>query len=260
MSNKSYDLTPSFFKTQEMFEKYLGQTSYYNVLQNDILKLCSFINPKIILELGSATGSTSMLLARNNPQSKIIGIDMRQDVVNVANILSRESNIQNVSFKKSDFLEYSGYSEVDFIVMLYSFHHIPDPIVEKEKFLYKLKSETDKGTYLCIGETFLPKRYSDMNKDEILEFWNLRAEEGRASTFWSSLNGLEKESVLKSTDIADFCAKHESIAGIEVAKRETEFLVTSKELIEMSKHIGWETIISFPCNTIGEEIVLLKNC
>ena len=260
MSNKNYDLTPSFFKTQEMFEKYLGQTSYYNVLQNDILKLCSFINPKIILELGSATGNTSMLLAKNNPQSKIIGIDMRQDVVDVANKLSRESNIQNVSFEKSDFLEYPGYSEANFIVMLYSFHHIPDPIEEKEKFLHKLKNETERGTYLCIGETFLPKRYSDMNKEEILEFWNLRAEEGRAATFWSSLSGIEKENILKSTDIADFCARHESIAGDEVAKRETEFLVTGEELIEMSKRIGWEIILSFPCNTIGEEVVLLKNC
>jgi len=38
---KNYDLTPSFFNNQETFEKYLGQTSDYKVLQEAMKKLCS---------------------------------------------------------------------------------------------------------------------------------------------------------------------------------------------------------------------------
>jgi len=256
---KNYDLTPSFFNNQETFEKYLGQTSYYKVLQEAMKKLCSFIKPKTIIELGTATGSTAIALAKNCNNSTVIGIDMRKDVIEIAQSLAIKENISNVKFEVSDFCEYSGYNNADFIAMLYSFHHIEDPMAEKEKFLEKLKRETKKGTYLCIGETFLPKSYFDMSKEDILQMWDIRANEGKYSTFWASIDGVSEEIITNSMDIADFCMKHESIAGNEVVERKTEFLVSSQELINMARKAGWEVVFSYPCNTVGEEIVLLKN-
>jgi len=255
----NYDLTPSFFNNQETFEKYLGQTSYYKNLQAAIKKVCSYIQPKTILELGSATGNTAMLLAQENPNATVVGIDMRKDVVRIAETLAQRENIKNVSFETSDFCTYNGYESADFIVMLYSFHHIPDPIAEKENFLCKLKVDTKPGTYLCIGETFLPKSYNDMKKEEILELWKTRSDEGRVSTFWASLQGITNECISNSFEIADFCMKHESIAGNEVVERQTEFLVSSQELIDLAQKTGWEVVFSCPCNTVGEEIVLLRN-
>ena len=98
-----------------------------------------------------------------------------------------------------------------------------------------------------------------MKKEEIIDLWNMRSNEGKFSTFWASLSGITKECVSNSFSIADFCMKHESIAGNEVVERETEFLVSSQELIEMAKKTGWEVVFSCPCNTVGEEIVLLRN-
>jgi len=257
--NKNYDSTPSFFTNQETFEKYLGQTSYYRILQDAMKKLCLFIKPNTIIELGTATGSTAIALAKCCVDSIVVGIDMRKDVIDIAKSLAKEEGLTNVEFDVSDFCEYSGYKDADFIAMLYSFHHIEDPVEKKEMFLDMLKKETKKGTYLCIGETFLPKSYNDMCKDEIVDMWRVRANEGKYSTFWASLDNVSKEQISKSMDIADFCMQHESIAGNEVVERKTEFLVSSQELIEMAKKTGWEVVLSYPCNTVGEEIVLLRN-
>lgn len=257
--DNNYDLTPSFFNNQETFEKYLGQTSYYKILQEAMKKLCLFIKPNKIIELGSATGSTAIALAKTCAESTVVGIDMRQDVIEIAKEIAQKEEISNVKFEVSNFCDYTGYANADFIAMLYSFHHIEDPSEEKEKFLEKLKNETKKGTYLCIGETFLPKSYDDMTKEEITELWRVRSNEGKYSTFWASIDGVSKEKIANSMDIAEFCMHHESIAGNEVVERKTEFLVSSQELIKMAKKTGWEVIFSYPCNTVGEEIVLLRN-
>ena len=103
MSNSNYDTTPSFYNSQEVFEKYLGQTSYYKSMQNNVIKLCRLAGSKKILELGSATGATSFAIANSIPDATVIGMDMRSDIIAVANDLKAKNSIQNVDFITGDF-------------------------------------------------------------------------------------------------------------------------------------------------------------
>ena len=257
MRDRNYENTPSFYNSQEVFEHYLGQTSYYKTLQQCVLKLCRLTNLKRILELGSATGSTSFVLAKANSDVNIVGIDMRPDIVNIAKELAKKSDIKNVEFIAEDFCSFDNFEAFDFIVMLYSFHHIVDPEKNKFNFLKKVYTQAKEGTYLCIAETFLPDEKNYKSK-RIRQLWDVRAKEGEYSTFWESLDGVDENSIKRSLEIGRFCGKYESIAGDEVIKRETEFLLTTGKLCDMAKKCGWKLIINKACNTIGENIVLLK--
>ncbi len=259
MSKSNYDSTPSFYNSQEVFEKYLGLTSYYKGLQNNVIKLCRMAKSKRILELGSATGTTSFAIAKAIPESTVIGIDMRSDIVSLANDLKKENGIDNVSFLTDDFCSYEKYSDSDFIVMLYSFHHIVDPEENKWSFLRKVYTSVNEGTYLCIAETFLPCEPIDDNFDEKTKaLWDLRVKEGDATTFWESLLGITDKDVTFAEDVGSFCGAYEGIAGDEVLDRKTEFLVTTDKLCEEASKIGWKVVINKPCNSVGESILLFK--
>ena len=79
-----FDKTPSYFNTEEAFEKYLGMTSYYLGLQKCTEKLIRLASPKSVAELGSATGATCIRLAKRFSDVRFVGIDMRADVVAIA--------------------------------------------------------------------------------------------------------------------------------------------------------------------------------
>lgn len=259
MTNPNYDNTPSFYNSQEVFEKYLAQTSYYKGLQNNVIKLCKLSESKKILELGSATGATSFAIAKAIPDATVIGIDMRSDIIAVANGLKEKNKVNNVNFITDDFCTYSNYFDCDFIVMLYSFHHIVDPEENKWSFLRKVFTDVKEGTYLCIAETFLP---CEPDEDEFelktKGLWELRVKEGNATTFWESLSGITTDDVRFATDIGAFCGDYEGIAGNEVLERQTEFLLTAAKLCVEAKKAGWEVVINKPCNAVGEAIVLLR--
>lgn len=259
MSNSNYDNTPSFYNSQEVFEKYLGQTSYYKSLQNNVIKLCRLAGSKKILELGSATGATSFAIANSIPDATVIGMDMRSDIIAVANDLKAKNGIQNVDFITGDFCAYTNYSDSDFIVMLYSFHHIVDPEENKWSFLRKVFADVKEGTYLCVAETFLPCEPTEGDFElKTKELWKLRVEEGNATTFWESLIGITDNDVKFASDVGNFCGEYEGIAGNEVLERQTEFLLTADKLCAEATKAGWKVIINKPCNVVGESIVLLK--
>ncbi len=259
MSKKNYEKTPSFYNSQEVFEKYLGQSSYYTTLQENVIKLCKLSGCKSILELGCATGATSISLAKALPASKIVGLDMRNDIIDVAKQQSKLEVLPNLSFEVSNFCDYKKYHCFNFIVMLYSFHHIEDPEENKFQFLKDVYSQAENGTFLCVAETFLN---CDLTDDDFIDktrkLWDLRVVEGKASTFWSALKGLKKEEINFAIEVGQFCGEYEGIAGNEVVERKTEFLLSKEKLCEMAKKIGWKIIICEDCNAVGESIVLLQ--
>ena len=257
MSKTNYDNTPSFYNSQEVFEKYLGRTSYYSVLQKNVIKLCKLANAKKVLELGSATGSTSFAISKELPKANVVGVDMRNDIIKIANELKEKEKIVNVQFVCNNFCDLDNYCDFDFIVMLYSFHHIEDPQEKKIEFLKNVYDAVKESTYLCIAETFLPVSYNS-EVDSIKALWKERVIEGEASTFWESLNGLNIDNISFASEVGAFCGEYEGIAGDEVVERKTEFLVTDEFLCREAKNIGWNILINKACNSIGERIVLLK--
>lgn len=255
-----FDATPSFYKDNEAFEKYLANTSYYIGLQNNVIKLIGYAQPKKIVELGCATGATSIEIAKRYDKLDVLGLDMRDDVVKIAQQSALKENLDNVVFKTQDMLEFvKGQVDADFILLLYSFHHIIDPISNKISFLNDLYRNIRPGTFVCIAETFIPDNAESLSDSQkILRLWNIRKDEGFASTFWSSLSGIDQASVKLAEDIGKYCAENEYIAGELVAKRENEYLVQPAWLIDTCKKTGFTVVIDQPINIIEDRIVLLQ--
>lgn len=256
-----YQKTPSFYNSDEVFKKYLGQTSYYSALQNAVCKVVKMSSPKEISELGSGTGSTAIRLAKENPNVKVFAVDMREDMVNLGKVSVTQRSMQNVEFIKADMVDYVENLEKisDMIVMLYAFHHILDPLDKKIKFLELCKDKLPQNGLICIGETFLPEAHG-LYKEQSLtrELWAKRSMEGYASTFWASLENLSRDSINKSKEIGSFSFENEWKAGEWVAKRDNEYLISVTWLENIAKEIGFEVVLAEPVNSIGESVVLLR--
>lgn len=254
-----YDNTPSFYKEEEFFENYLGRTSYYLGLQRVLKKIIMLTEPRQVLELGSALGTTTISLANEFPKINFTGIDLRESVVQQAN--SKVKELQNVNFKCGDMTEVAkeNLDEYDLIFMLYSFHHILDPLENKMKFLENCYSNMRKGARLLIEETFLPDGVSAIKRDEmILQLWKQRGLEGYASTFWAALDSLTQEGLEETHRIAKVSQTEEIKAGDLVYVRDGEYLIESKWLVDAAKKAGFKVLLAEPVNCVEENAILLE--
>lgn len=255
---KDFDKTPSYFNNEEVFEKYLGMTSYYLTLQACVEKLIGIIKPENVVELGSATGATSIRLAQKFKDTHFVGIDMREDVVNIAKDLG--CGIDNLEFITGDMKAYAKqYVDNDFVLMLYSFHHIVDPIENKINFLNNIYNNMKEGAYLCIAETFIPDSADGVgDRNSILNLWGTRKQEGFASTFWNALESVDEEGINEAIKIGEYCGENEYLAGTLVADRNDEYLVQPSFLIDMGKKAGFNVVLNQPINTLEDRIILFK--
>lgn len=256
-----YKDTPSFYNNEEYFKKYLGCTSYYSGIQNVTEKLISLTKPANVLELGAALGATTSKLVAAFPDMSFNGTDIREDIVKQAEEDSDRKGIKNVSFFAEDMCktakrDLSGY---DLIYLLYSFHHIPDPLGKKTEFLRDCYQNMKKGAYLLITETFLPEEAENICEDKsIKELFRYRSLEGYASTYWEALNGISKEDIKFARSVAEFSGREESRAGDHVYDRQDEYLVKFSWLKEQAEHAGFHTVIAEPVNCVMEKVLLLK--
>lgn len=253
--------TPSFYDTEEKFKNYLGQTSFYNKLQYCVSKLVTLANPSNLVDMGIGTGSTTFRLARENPDCNILGIDIRKEMVDQANSISTSYDIHNVTFKTMDMTKYFSfeYEIPDFMVFLYSFHHIEDPLNRKIDFLKLCKEKMSPNSKLCIAETFLPESVSlEDEKSKIQYLWSKRITESYTSTFWASLGGLSKKELASSKEVAKFSLENEYRAGNLVMERNNEYLVKISWLVDIAKKLGFKVDIAEYCNSVGDGVVLLS--
>lgn len=255
-----YDSTPSFYNTDNTFEKYLGQTSYYVGLQAAVTKLVGEIDPDGVVEMGSGTGETAFELADTFPSLDIVGIDNRETVIQLSQERLTEVETGNIQFMLADFREYVENSELPkMLVFLYSFHHIPDPVEQKTEFLHDCFRNLDAGGYVCIAETFLDIAGRSERADrEVRRTWATRGLEGYASTFWSALTGVGNESIERAQKAGEFSRSHELEAGENVVQRDDEYLVTMDWLTEAANTAGFNVVLSEPTNAFGDGVVLLQ--
>lgn len=250
-----YDYTPSFYSDEEFFNEYLGRTSYYLKLQNITQKLISFCKPNNVLEFGSALGTTISILAKKFPKIRFTGVDIRENVIGESK--SKFKEINNLHFECNDMCDFlnQNQNDYDFVFLLYSFHHILDPISNKELFLRKLYSNLSAGSHVLITETFLPEDTDPWMDIETL--FQVRALEGYASTYWESLRSLSPIDIDLAKKIAETSSKEESIAGKLVKSRDSEYLIKFEWLVDFCEKIGFQVIISEPVNCINEKAILL---
>lgn len=259
--DEEYDETPSFYNNDEVFEKYLGQTSYYLALQNNLLDIVSWLDPDAITELGSGTGQTTIRLGERFDSVAVTGIDNRENVVESSKENATAEGVDNVSFETADMIDLADSVETldDVVVMLYSFHHIPDPLDRKVAFLRDCFETFDEGSYLCIGETFLEDGALDDDGTQGVERqWEFRGREAYASTFWSALDGLSEDDLDHAHDAGKYSRHHEVEAGENVYGRDNEYLVSMGWLESTATEVGFDVVLSEPVNALGDGIVLLR--
>ncbi|MDA8333952.1 MAG: class I SAM-dependent methyltransferase [Peptococcaceae bacterium] len=257
----SYSKTPSFYNTDEAFKKYLAYTSYYVALQNGVSKIVGLVKPKEILELGSGTGATAQRLAADNPFCNIVGVDMRSEMVELGRQNALEMRLENVQYCLGEMVSYVRALDrlPELTILLYSFHHIEDPIQNKIDFLNNCKAKMPDGGLLCIAETFLPEFSDTISHDVVIrKLWANRMYEAYSTTFWASLEGLEKEDIKRAKNIGCYSKNNECEAGNLVLKRENEYLVRLSDLQQFAKDVGLEVVLAEPCNSLNEYIVLLS--
>ncbi len=259
MDRSKYDGTPSFYNNEDTFEKYLGQTSYYLSLQNRVVEIVSHVAPDRITELGSGTGETTIRLADEFPSAEVLGIDNRESVTEISRNNLDELDPPNLTFETADMQEVVQRSLPEMVVMLYSFHHIPDPLQKKVKFLEDCYETLPDGGYICIAETFLKTDARNEFADrEIRSSWADRGLEGYASTFWSALDGLEPGDIEHAQDVGEFSRQHEREAGENVRTRDEEYLVSRDWVVEHARNAGFEVVLAEPVNSLGDGIVLIQ--
>jgi tRNA G46 methylase TrmB len=260
-NNNDFFKTPSFYNNDEVFQKYLGQTSYYLQLQQILNNIISFSNSKNIIDFGFGNGDTIIKLALKYKHSNFIAIDNRKEMIELVQLKIIHNDITNIDLVLDDMMEYVNNINIniDLVTMIYSFHHILDPKEEKIKFLKILYDKLRKGALVYIAETFIPEHAnSDMDKEVLSQLWNNRSLEGYCSTFWNSLTSLNKNNIELSKQIATYCKTTESEAGNNVISRNNEYLVKVSWLKEVASNIGFTIKISEPVNSIGEHVILLE--
>lgn len=256
-----YDDTPSFYTTDSTFKKYLGQTSHYLALQDALVDLTGFLDFDGILEMGSGTGQTTIRLAEEHPTVEICGVDNRESVVEISRDNATDCRSSNVTFEVGEMCEYveTAGSLPELVVLLHSFHHIPDPLQLKIDFLENCYATIPDGGHICIAEVFLETVASGPTTERSIRAqWADRGLESYSSTFWSALDGLSSSDIEHAQEAGQFSREHELEAGKNVRTRDEEYLISMKWLVEHARSVGFEVVLAEPVNSLGDGIVLLQ--
>ena len=85
-----------------------------------------------ILEIAVGTAENCIILARNKPKLNIIGIDMSEQMLNIAKNNIKNENISNIELLKMNGLNMSFIKETfDYIIISLLLHEIPEEISDK---------------------------------------------------------------------------------------------------------------------------------
>lgn len=256
-----YSRTPSFYNTDEVFKKFLGYTSYYLSLQDNISKIVGLTKPKEILELGSGTGATSNRIANEYPFCQITAVDMRDEMVQLGQKNALKLGLHNIQYVKAEMADYVHKMDAlpELVIFLYAFHHIEDPIEKKIEFLKDCQSKMPIGGLLCIADIFLPDACDKVARERLIRtFYSYRIQEAYASTFWASLEGLSKSDIEKSQEIGEYSKENEWKAGNLAFLRDNEYMISLDELKSILEAVDLKIILAEPCNSLNDYMVILS--
>lgn len=223
-----------------------------------VKKIIRLTNAHKVLELGSALGMTTLIVAKEYPNVVFCGSDIRADIVEQVN--KEAYDYKNVSFMQANMCKHvtsSQLSEFDLFFLLYSFHHILDPLDKKIEFLKNCYANMRDGSYLLITETFLPEDTETLkDSEQIRQLFEYRATEGYASTFWATLSSLNE--IEYAQTVANVSSKEELETGKLVNERNEEYLVKFSWLVSAAEACGFKVVIAEPVNSIMEKALLLQ--
>lgn len=225
------------------------------------MDLISSVGPDRITEMGSGLGQTAVRMAEEYPATEVLGIDNREAVIERSRSTIDGRGLSNLAFETADMIEYveSADSLPEMVVLLHSFHHIPDPLQRKVEFLADCYTALPDGGHVCIAETFLRNDARDESaRREIRSKWADRGLESYASTFWSALDGIDSAAIEHAQEIGEFSREHELEAGENVLARDDEYQISMEWLVSHAQTVGFDVLLAEPVNSLGDGIVLLR--
>lgn len=152
-------------KYDEMIEKIVP---YYHEQHDIILSLIPFSkDAKIkVLDLGIGTGALSHLLLTYYPNSKIYGIDLSKNMIEVSKKRLKEFE-DRIVLSCGDIEEISFDDDYDIVVAGLSVHHLTDEA--KRNFFKKIYNSLKEGGVFIIRD--LIKSESDRINDLYFKLW-----------------------------------------------------------------------------------------
>jgi release factor glutamine methyltransferase len=97
-------------------ERVLIPRSETELLVEQCITLLNEVKAPIILDIGVGSGAISVTLGREIPHGKVLGVDISEEALELANENREFNNAQNVKFIKSDVFQNVKYKEFDLIV------------------------------------------------------------------------------------------------------------------------------------------------
>ncbi len=151
------------------FDRLTRQAKIAHALEINALKKIGLSNGDRILDLGSGPGITTMLLARNFPDSKIVGVEPEDELRSSALAMAQKQNLDQCIFLEgtAQAIPLSDHI-VDFSYARLLFQHIPDPM----DVLVEMKRVTRPGGIVCVldvddGTIFIHPRVPEWQGVEV---------------------------------------------------------------------------------------------
>lgn len=259
----------SFYTNAQSFEAFHKYTSYYNHLQKALVTLTQAKPGSFIVDLGCAVGDTTRALAAQYPDCSVMGIDFRPDIIAVAEQESPKSRYPNVSFKAADMANPEAYlpkvkeNEDWIFTTLYSFHHIPDPILNKERFLETLLALPCRSVKMIVADETTPVPYGEENYKELtLKQWQAVAQEGYRSVFLNRYmelvsQGLPADEAREAAILAgEYVKEVELEIGRWTADRKDEYPLSPTEMSSLFLEVGFHLNLFTHANPLGDVILV----
>ena len=102
MRNENY-----LFNNDEEFKLLIGDSQSYKTMQDVISKLVGFVKPNYMIEFGSGSGATSIRLAKENPRTSVVAVDVREKLIEQS---LKQNKYRNVTFVHGDLTKLNNFN------------------------------------------------------------------------------------------------------------------------------------------------------
>ena len=245
------------FESDEEFKQYMSDTLAYVNMQNTVSKLVSFVKPQYMIEFGSGNGATSLRLAKENPKTSIVAVDLREKMIGLSKEKLFQNRVSNVTFINNDLTNLENYNlgNANLILMMYSFKYIADPDSKKENFLKDLYSRMREGAYLIIGDTFLEE---GATKEDVKRQLEDRYYNNSKDVFWNNLKGLSEEDIKYAFDVQTINRMHTKDQVKFGVDRDGVYYVSREWLKKTAKKVGFKVLLGDRLNSLSDTIFVLQ--
>jgi len=144
--------------------------------------------PKRILDIGTGSGSIAITLAKHFPQAEVVGWDISEQALDIAEKNKKELNVPNVTFKKVDVLAIEALDQAYDIV-------VSNPPYIPQKFSEQMESQVTK--YEPELALFVPNEDPLLFYRTIAEIVSKSNNSNRASQLYFEINEFYKHETVE---------------------------------------------------------------